>query len=229
MPDETPRRSALLPPATSLGANTTTGRVDPEKEDHVLFSRSGHAQVGTDGVNMGRKMKGWLVRSIGKAALPVLLQFTPAYGQGVTIELEGRIPVACGIEALTSQITLGDIAVAGVKTLPFRVRCNAPFSFALLSRNGALRTTSPPPMSWGFTDHVPYTIALQIPTNVGAVAGACPSWRLRHPSPLCTYPDSGDGIALAGEASLTISWGSRRDPLAGTYSDVMTVVLGARL
>ena len=76
---------------------------------------------------------------------------------------------------------------------------------------------------------MPYTAAVNIPTNIGAVVGSCPSWRLRGAGATCVFPDSGEGIALSGDASLTISWDSCQEPLAGSYSDVMTVVLGARL
>lgn len=174
-------------------------------------------------------MKGRLVRSVRNAALLFSLQLAPASAQGVTIDLEGQVPVSCRIEALASQITLGDVSSAGAKIVPFRVRCNTPFTFELLSQNRALQTAAPSAVSWGFTDRVPYTAALQIPTNIGAVTGVCPSWRLWRAGPTCAYPSSGEGIALSGDASLTISWASRRQPLAGTYSDVMTVILGARL
>lgn len=174
-------------------------------------------------------MRGRLVRSVRNASLLLAMQFAPACAQGVTIDLEGQIPVSCGFESLTSQISLGDISRAASKVVPLRVRCNTPFTFEIVSQNGALQTTAPGPVSWGFTDRVHYTVALLIPTDIGVMTGACRSWRLRRPLPTCAYPDSGEGIALSGEGSLTIVWGSRREPLAGTYSDVMTVVLGARL
>jgi hypothetical protein len=173
-------------------------------------------------------MKGRLVRSVRQAAFFFALQISPTFAQGVTIELEGQIPVSCGIEALASQVSLGDISRPGTKTLPFRVRCNTPFSFQLYSQNSALQTAWSDAISTGFTHRVPYTVALQIPTNLGAIVGSCPSWGLRQASPTCAYPNSGEGVALSGEASLTISWASRRETLAGSYSDMMTVVLGAR-
>lgn len=173
-------------------------------------------------------MKGRLVRTTRHAAFFFALQIAPASAQGVTIELEGQIPVSCGIEALASQVSLGDVSHPGTKTLPFRVRCNTPFTFQLSSQNGALETAWSRAISTGFTRHVVYTAALQIPTNVGAVAGSCPSWGLRQGSSTCAYPSSGEGVALSGESSLTIAWTSRREPLAGNYSDMMTVVIGGR-
>ena len=113
--------------------------------------------------------------------------------------------------------------------MPFKVRCNTPFTFELFSHNSALATTSPGAVSAGFTDRVPYTATVQIPTNVGALVGTCPSSHLREAGASCAFPDSGEGIALSGDASLTISWASCQEPLAGSYSDVLTVVLGARL
>jgi hypothetical protein len=174
-------------------------------------------------------MKGRLVRSVRNAAFFLGLQLEPASAQSVTIELEGQIPVSCGIEALASQITLGDISRPGSKIVPFRVRCNTPFTFQLFSQNNALQTTWTGAVSTGFTNRVPYTVALQIPTNVGAVIGSCPSWGLRQASSTCAYPNSGEGIALSGDALLTISWASHKEPLAGSYNDVMMVVVGARL
>jgi hypothetical protein len=174
-------------------------------------------------------MKGALTRFVLSTTFIAGLQITPAFGQSITIALEGQIPISCGVDALDLQINLGDISVAGARVIPFRVRCNTPFTFKLLSKNGALQTASLDAAAAGFTNRVPYTAAVHIPTNIGAVRGSCSSSRLRQAGPICAYPDSGEGIALSGDAALTISWEGCKEPLAGGYGDMITVVLGARL
>ena len=37
------------------------------------------------------------------------------------------------------------------------------------------------------------------------------------------FPNSGQGVALAGEASLGVSWDHGNEPIAGTYSDLLTL------
>jgi hypothetical protein len=45
----------------------------------------------------------------------------------------------------------------------------------------------------------------------------------------CLFPDSGQGVALAGEASLAFAWDTPQEPIAGTYSDLLTLWIAPKL
>ena len=167
------------------------------------------------------------VISVISGALALLLAGY-AQAQNVTIELTGQVPISCRLEAPATQINLGNITAAGNVTIPFRVRCNAPFLFALASRSGALTTDEAGSLRPDFTDSVPYDATVRIPTNVGVIAGNCSSSALRAMWLGCLYPDSRQGVALEGEASLIVSWDLAKQPIAGIYSDVVTLAVGPR-
>lgn len=173
-------------------------------------------------------MKGGVLPILGMGACATALLLRPVHAQGVTIGLEGQLPLSCRIEAPTPQVSVGDVSIAGSTVIPFRVRCNAPFTFALVSTNGSLRTASSGPVAAGLRDAIPYQVSVQIPTDSGSLAGTCPSSALREAGPRCAFPDSRDGIAVTGEASLTVSWSREAEPVAGVYTDMLQLVIGSR-
>jgi hypothetical protein len=162
-------------------------------------------------------------------ALSLICLASSSYAQSVTIHLEGEVPSFCRLETSTTQILLGELTNTGRAVFPFRVRCNTPFHFSLFSRNGALVTGSDGPLRPGFRATVPYEAAVNIPTSAGFISGACGSDHLRATAQSCIFPDSRGGIALTGEATITVNWSLGADILvAGTYTDSLTLEVGAR-
>jgi hypothetical protein len=164
------------------------------------------------------------------AALTAALLIGRAQAQSVKIELEGIVPVSCRLDTGMMQIDLGDITTVGSKNIPFKVRCNTPFKFAISSRDGALTTPyNNGPLHSEFTASIPYQVTILIPTHVGNLAGSCPSAMLKGMNSGCLFPDSGQGVALAGEASLAVFWDLTQRPIAGTYSDLLTLWVSPKI
>jgi hypothetical protein len=175
-------------------------------------------------------MAGSLCRHVAiSTALTAALLTSRAQSQSVKIELEGIVPISCKLDTGAAQITLGNIAATGSKNISFRVRCNTPFQFAISSRDGGLKTPHNGPLNPDFTAAIPYSATVQIPTNVGTLAGSCPSAMLKGMNAGCLFPDSGQGVALAGEASLGVAWNILKEPIAGTYSDQLTLSIAPKL
>jgi hypothetical protein len=147
--------------------------------------------------------------------------------QGVTIELEGEVPVSCRIEAGSAEIHLGALERTGETSFPFRLRCNTPFIVRLGSRNGAfaVQDSAVPPA--GFTTRIAYHATVNITTSSGPVVGNCTSASLGESS--CAI-SSRDGIALIGESALILRWDAAgREPVAGVYTDVLTMTINPRM
>jgi hypothetical protein len=176
----------------------------------------------------GQKGRRCSVLAIGAVAGLALI--SPACAQGVTIELEGEVPVSCRLETSGGQISLGEIVRSGYTVFPFRVRCNTPFSLGLVSHNGALATQYSGTLHPGFTAAVPYQVTIDVPTSTGSIAAICSSATLTGPTPSCQLPHSHDGIALTGESSLTLGWQTAgKEPVAGIYTDLLTLNIGPRI
>jgi hypothetical protein len=151
---------------------------------------------------------------------------TRADSAEVVIDLTGEILPFCQLTGAPPSTNLGEITDRGTANIPFQLRCNTPFAFSITSRSGALKTEyamTPPP---GFTAAVAYNIVPRIPTSLGAVTGTCISTALKAGAATCSFPNSGQGVALSGDASLTLSWQVSEIPLAGTFTDVLTLNVG---
>jgi hypothetical protein len=177
----------------------------------------------------GQKGRRFSVLVVG-AATGLALLVSDACGQGVTIQLEGEIPASCRLETAGNQINLGELAGSGQTAFAFRVRCNTPFHLSLVSQHGALATNYNGLLRPGFIAVVPYQVAVNIPTSTGSIAGVCSSAALTGAAPSCQLPNSQNGIALTGEASLTLGWQTGGNvPIAGTYTDLLTLSISPRI
>jgi hypothetical protein len=163
---------------------------------------------------------------IGACLLTALL-FQHARAQVVTITLEGEIPPSCEVTAPNTYVNLGDLSQLGQARIPFQVRCNTPFRFELISQNGALTASHEGSLRPGFTATVPYEVAVQIPTSGGDITGQCTSAALRSAG--CNVSDGQHGLALEGDALLTLSWKPHLVPIASNYSDVLTLFVGPKI
>jgi len=147
----------------------------------------------------------------------------------VSIELQGEIEPECQLNALSSAIDLGSIFKSGSKQISFGINCNAPFSYAVMSQSGGLQNGDRTPVRAGFTSFVVYSVAVAIQTDGGTIAGACSSAALTPQAPTCSYPDSGNKIAIGQVGFLNLSWSSPDELVAGPYVDVLTLSLQPRL
>jgi hypothetical protein len=149
-------------------------------------------------------------------------------GEVVTVDLQGEIKAECSLTVSSNTFDLGSVSETGVRTIPFRLRCNAPYSYEIRSQNGGLRNAQVQTLSRGFKALIPYTAITRIPTNTADIADTCFSTDLTPPV-LCKMSDSGDGISIDRDATLSISWQMDDEvPLAGTYRDVITLSFHAR-
>jgi hypothetical protein len=163
------------------------------------------------------------------SSLLVLCLCGKASGQSVTIVLEGEIPTSCRMDTPVTRLLLGDLPQVGRATITFRVRCNTPFVFAMLSQSGGLAADNAGPAAAGFTSIVPYSASVQIPTTAGSMTGSCTSAALKAEKNDCVLFSSQGGIALAGEAALTISWRQDFPTISGVYADQLTLSVRPRI
>jgi hypothetical protein len=151
----------------------------------------------------------------------------------VTVKLEGEIGPECAIQGgtvsgssstLGMPLALGDISQPGHREFGFMLNCNTPFSYRLEAQYGALTNTSASVAPNGFTDAVPYDVAVRIPTDGAAIEDRCASGSIRSGRITCPFTDSGNKIALQSAAQLTITWQPPgKMPLAGAYVERLTV------
>jgi hypothetical protein len=147
----------------------------------------------------------------------------------VSIELQGEVEPECQLNAMSSKIDLGSILKSGSKQISFGISCNAPFSYAVASQSGGLQNGDRTLLRAGFTSFVVYSVEVAIRTEGGTIAGACSSAALTPQAPTCSYPDSGNKIAIGQVGSLNLSWSSSDELVAGPYVDVLTISLEPRL
>lgn len=149
-----------------------------------------------------------------------------AVPQDVTIDLAGEIPASCQLSGMQSAYNLGAITERGSASIPFQVRCNTPFAFSATSRSGALTVQSQTTPPAGFTAVIPYSVVSTIPTNLGVITGTCASTALKAGATTCSFPNSGQGVAFSGDALLALSWQVNAIPLAGEFTDELTLSVG---
>lgn len=147
----------------------------------------------------------------------------------LSISIQGEIVRECSIGDLASSIDFGDIRAAGQKAINFTVRCNTPFSYRATSENGGLQHSSGPSAPKGFLAVVPYRVAIYIPTDGTTINDACDSTAIKVGSVTCAFTDSGRGASLNydGLSNLTLTWSPAATPLAGRYSDSLTLTVTA--
>lgn len=149
-------------------------------------------------------------------------------GDAVSIELQGEVPAMCRLTSESATVDLGILANSGSRQISVDVDCNTPFSYVVRSLAGGLKVSdsgAPPP---GFASLIPYLVQLSIPTDAGVASGECESSELIGDNPACTYVSSPTGIAIAQTGTLTLTWATQNELVAGTYSDVLTLTVQPR-
>lgn len=147
----------------------------------------------------------------------------------VGIRLDGEIAPRCGFTgggAPLVTVDVGDIARSGHQDHLFKLSCNAPFTYRIEARHGALTHDSASSGAPGYTASVPYEIAMHIPTDGNAIDDRCPGASLRTGAVPCAFGDSGTAIADDVEARLTVAWDAPAARLiGGGYADRLTLTL----
>lgn len=149
-------------------------------------------------------------------------------GDAVSIELQGEIEPVCRLTGLSTTIDLGNIANSGSRQIPLGVDCNTPFSYTVQSLAGGLKASALGSSAPGFVSLLPYLLQISIPTDAGPVTGQCQSTELTAENPQCTYQGSSTGIAIRQTGTLTLTWATPDELIAGTYSDVLTLTVQPR-
>jgi hypothetical protein len=121
-----------------------------------------------------------------------------------------------------------DITKAGSKEFSFTVNCNAPFQYRLEAQYGALTHPDGGVAAKGFTKSVPYDIALYIPTDGATINDRCSGESIRFGRVRCRFSNSGNGIALGSRGNLTVAWTPKGIPVAGRYTDRLTITVAVR-
>ena len=163
---------------------------------------------------------------VGTCALAILVasacHSNACADDAVSIEIVGDIAARCRLSALPATVDMGSLAKTGTQFIPFQVDCNAPFGFDVRSRDGGLKGEFVGTAS-GFTNIIPYTLEVRIPTDGGLIFEQCGSAALGSTTPSCGHGDSGNAVAIDETASLFVAWETSEEIVAGTYVDVLTV------
>jgi hypothetical protein len=155
----------------------------------------------------------------------------------VAIRLQGDVAPQCAISnSQISGTTLGlgvtmalpDITRPGRKEYGFTVNCNAPFDYRLEARYGALTHEGGAAAPDGFITAVPYEVAMHIPTDRTTIDDRCPGDSIRAGQVRCPFSNSGDGVAMGSEGQLTLAWVPEGIPVAGKYTETLTITVGLR-
>jgi hypothetical protein len=156
----------------------------------------------------------------------------------VTITAEGEVPESCTLTA-PGPFALGDLAdTASVRALAVSVNCNTPWTYSLVSTNGALVAAAPPTQVAGvFATSLNYQVTTLFNTDAGSFGDAAlasgsltaanAAGCVANAATTCPFADSGTDVSIAQTSgSLTVSWTTPANPLvAATYSDTLTLTV----
>lgn len=163
----------------------------------------------------------------------------------VTIDVTARVAERCGIVAgsETAPTTVPDMTTAQTLTYGFNIDCNTPFRIGVSSQNGALRLTGAAGdrTGDGFSTEKDYRVGLHVETDGAPLdPEACSSRALVDGTGDCAFfgATAGSGLssdertAISRHGTITARWAADRGGevrrVAGTYQDILTVVIGVR-
>jgi hypothetical protein len=155
----------------------------------------------------------------------------------VAVKLQGDIAPVCAISSnfasgvaldVAATVDVPDITKAGSKNFSFTVNCNAPFQYHLEAKYGALTHAGGSVAAKGFAKSVPYDVAIYIPTDSAAINDRCSGESIGFGKAGCRFSNSGNGIALASRSNLLVAWAPEGIPMAGKYTDKLTLTVGVR-
>jgi spore coat protein U-like protein len=150
--------------------------------------------------------------------------------QEVSVTVTARIPFSCKVSNTTPNLNLGELSRAGAASVSFQVSCNAPFHYALSSRNGSLAQTAGVRAKPPFFSSLPYTVNYSLGTSAGMLVDTCLSSNMLATATTCSGRSTSDAIAIQQTATIGFSWDPHGSfPVAGSYADTVTVTLSAGL
>ena len=160
-----------------------------------------------------------------------------------TLTIQGTITPSCGLTGPGGQVDLGDVSKAGQQQFSVSVNCNTPFAYSAVSAHQALVASNPAPVVAGtFDQSLPYTLTTDfqtdgadfgrndIPSSGLTDANASPCLAASYDRTGCSayFADSGTGVAIDKQATLTVRWSNPANPLvAGTFTDTITLTVRA--
>lgn len=158
---------------------------------------------------------------------------TGSHAQTLTVTAKGSFPTLCTITK-SGDFPVNDLSNVGAFSAQATaaLNCNTPFKVQVASANGAMVrpiATVPP----SFTNMQSYELSFAFQTDdLVDRSASCSSEALKSGvgCTLSTGLTSGASTAINKTATLTASWtvGSATPLLAGSYSDTLTVTLGAQ-
>ena len=195
-----------------------------------------------DGMSVSGSLSHRRAAVLGTAVLGMMAG-APAWVAGpanaqVTITAEGQVPESCTLTA-PGPFALGDLAdTASVRALAVNVNCNTPWTYSLVSTNGALVAAAPPTQVAGvFTTSLDYQVTTLFNTDAGSFGDAAlasgsltaanAAGCVANAATTCPFAGSGTDVSIAQTSgSLTVSWTTPANPLAAaTYSDTLTLTV----
>lgn len=165
-------------------------------------------------------------------AMVALLGSPAARADSIQVRAGGTIVGACTL-AVGLAFPAVSLAVSGNAAATAMVNCNTGFVIRATSAKGAI--TSASHTSTGFTNTLPYSLALTAPLDSGSISGGpCGSAALVAGQAGCVLSPAGSGLSSDGRtatgktATLTLSWSLPAQKLvAGSYSDTITLSIAA--
>jgi hypothetical protein len=169
------------------------------------------------------------LRGVATALAGIAVFSVTAFAAGsVSVRLEADVLPECAIAGMGGAsgaviaMDAGDIGTPGSRQLAFQLNCNAPFSYSLEARSGALT-------HGGALAGIPYTVVMHIATDGAAIQDECPGESLKAGHVRCPFTDSGNAVAVEAEGRLTVAWRPPSElPPAGEYSERLTLTLATR-
>lgn len=168
-------------------------------------------------------------------ALSLMLPFAPGALAQETLEMvvQGDVAPSCAVSFASDAMTVqGALPGALTASADFNVDCNAPFSYTLASRNGALAYDGSTMLAGGsdsMGSFVRYDATVMIPLEDGApavISDTCSSDTIDDDVNTCVFTNSGTAIALDNTGTLSIATAAASEPLlAGDYTDTLTLTI----
>ncbi len=170
-------------------------------------------------------------------AVLAILPWTAPAANRVSVRLEGEVGRECALlqpgttqggASLDTNVQVGDITRPGHRDFAFTVHCNTPFEYRLEAEHGALTHKAVREAPASFVSAVPYGVTVRIPTDAVTIEDHCSGDSLRAGAVSCPFSNSGNGIAMDTAGRLTVAWKPEGIPIAGQYSDRLTITVSAR-
>lgn len=150
--------------------------------------------------------------------------------EDLSVTVKGHLRPSCQVSNEKPTLTLGELSRAGSASVSFSISCNAPFHYALSSRNGSLVHRAGVMAKPPFFSSLPYTVTYKLGTSAGFIVDACPSSNMVGTLTSCSGRSGPNAVAIQQSVTVGFSWDPAGSfPIAGSYNDVVTITLSAGL